>query len=480
MLFDSGAWLTLISNKIFDEQFSNKVTLKDPDIVPGGYGGQTIDLRGYFEAEITFQTNKICGKVYVPVKGDSVVSWPHQRDLRVILDPNSPSPVMIKEDYVNSLHRIDVLQVQKKLLLPSLVEEFKEVFSGKLGYLTKYSHQIKLKKGSIPVASKVRPVPISLKDDVEKEIKRLCDEDIIEPVESAELTSEVEELPEKGIQRDISVCMVTESVIKQDEWVRVVGEDKILQRVCEQIKGGWRFEVKRDKDLVSFWRVKNELSMEDGILLRGLRGRKANTSLSPAWVYWGKDALECKSLMGKEDDFEKVCVQKRKEYFDDKRGAHLFDVKVGDRVMAWPGRRARWLSQCEALLHISFGRSWRERNCALLVKSPRDVFDAPGAGVWPELVCCLRGRACRRPRPRAQFEGRADAEARSHFWRACGPGVAECLGADRRLSQVRPPAAPGRTWDFAALVVAETFPVLAALGFSRRCGCREHLTRRAR
>ncbi|KAJ1129632.1 hypothetical protein NDU88_007998 [Pleurodeles waltl] len=67
MLFDSGAWLTLISNKVFDEQLSHKVELKDPDIVQGGYEGQVIYLRGYFEAEIGFQTNTICGKVYVPV-----------------------------------------------------------------------------------------------------------------------------------------------------------------------------------------------------------------------------------------------------------------------------------------------------------------------------------------------------------------------------------------------------------------------------
>ncbi|KAJ1100635.1 hypothetical protein NDU88_005716 [Pleurodeles waltl] len=106
MLFDSGAWLTLISNEVFDEQLRHKVKLKDPDVVPGGYGGQVIDLRGYFEAEIAFKSNTICGKVSVTVKGDSVLSWPHQKGLRVILDPNSPSPVMIKEDYVNTLHHI--------------------------------------------------------------------------------------------------------------------------------------------------------------------------------------------------------------------------------------------------------------------------------------------------------------------------------------------------------------------------------------
>ncbi|KAJ1119798.1 hypothetical protein NDU88_007983 [Pleurodeles waltl] len=166
MLFDSGAWLTLISNEVFDKQLSHKVELKDPDVVPGGYGGQVIDLRGYFKAEITLKSNTICGKMYVPVKGDSVLSWPHQKGLRVILDPNSPTPVMIKDEYVNTLHGVCELAAQKEEFLPDFVEEYKEVFSEKFGCLKKYTHQIRLKEGSVPVAAMVRPVPISLKDDV--------------------------------------------------------------------------------------------------------------------------------------------------------------------------------------------------------------------------------------------------------------------------------------------------------------------------
>ncbi|KAJ1096990.1 hypothetical protein NDU88_002120 [Pleurodeles waltl] len=71
VLFDSGAWLTLMSNEIFDKYLSDKVQLEDPDVVPGGYGGLTIELRGYFKSEIVFKSNSIYAKIYVPVKGDS-------------------------------------------------------------------------------------------------------------------------------------------------------------------------------------------------------------------------------------------------------------------------------------------------------------------------------------------------------------------------------------------------------------------------
>ncbi|KAJ1113559.1 hypothetical protein NDU88_001801 [Pleurodeles waltl] len=98
---------------------------------------------------------------------------------------------MIKKDYVNTLHHVCELDVQEHVSLPGFVEEFKEVFNEKLGCLTKYTHQIRLKEGSVPVASKVRPVPISLKEDVEREIKGLCVEGIIEPVESSEWISPI-------------------------------------------------------------------------------------------------------------------------------------------------------------------------------------------------------------------------------------------------------------------------------------------------
>ncbi|KAJ1197928.1 hypothetical protein NDU88_001772 [Pleurodeles waltl] len=77
MLFDSGEWLTLISNEVFDEHFSDKIKLLDPDVIPGAYGGEIIQLKGYFESVLSFKNKSVYGKIYVLIKGDSVISWPH-------------------------------------------------------------------------------------------------------------------------------------------------------------------------------------------------------------------------------------------------------------------------------------------------------------------------------------------------------------------------------------------------------------------
>ncbi|KAJ1162246.1 hypothetical protein NDU88_002714 [Pleurodeles waltl] len=112
---------------------------------------------------------------------------------------------MIKDEYVNALHEVSELTVQKEELLPDFVNEYKEVFSEKLGCLKKYTHSIRIKECSIPVAAKVRPVPISLKDDVEGEIKRLCEEGIIELVESSEWISPI--VVARKLSGEIRLCI---------------------------------------------------------------------------------------------------------------------------------------------------------------------------------------------------------------------------------------------------------------------------------
>ncbi|KAJ1207800.1 hypothetical protein NDU88_003190 [Pleurodeles waltl] len=67
------------------------------------------------------------------------------------------------------------------------------------------------------------------------------------------------------------MCSVTSSIVEQDEWKKAVAEDKVLQQVCENIRFGLGHNAKQDKDLCGYWKVKDELSVEDGFLLRGLR-----------------------------------------------------------------------------------------------------------------------------------------------------------------------------------------------------------------
>ncbi|KAJ1211470.1 hypothetical protein NDU88_006830 [Pleurodeles waltl] len=92
-------------------------------------------------------------------------------------------------------------------------------------------------------------------------------------------------------------------------------------------------------------------------------------------------------------------------------------------------------------------------------EEPLGRFLRPASESAAEAGVLIARAACRRPRPRAQVEGRADAEARNRFRQACGPGAVECLGAYQRLSRA----------------VVETFLDLAALGIPRCCVHQEQL-----
>ncbi|KAJ1200309.1 hypothetical protein NDU88_004133 [Pleurodeles waltl] len=68
VLFDSGAWLTLISNELFEEYLSQSVKLKDPDVIPGGYGGQAIELRGTLNLRLPSNLIRRWGKFMFRIK----------------------------------------------------------------------------------------------------------------------------------------------------------------------------------------------------------------------------------------------------------------------------------------------------------------------------------------------------------------------------------------------------------------------------
>ncbi|KAJ1108076.1 hypothetical protein NDU88_005459 [Pleurodeles waltl] len=135
---------------------------------------------------------------------------------------------------------------------------------------------------------------------------------------------------------------------------------------------------------------------------------------------------------------------------------------------------------CAEMMHL-LRRCWWEWTCVLLEKNPWSALTARERECGRSWCADLRGRACRRPRPRAQAERRADVEARNRFRRACRPGEVECLGAGRRLSRAAAPAAhlgfrgPGALLGLRGPAVLETFLDLAALGILCRRGRQELL-----
>ena len=60
------------------------------------------------------------------------------------------------------------------------------LFRAELGCLKDYKHKIRLKEDCTPQFAKVRRIPMCLHEQVEKELRKLLDQDIIETVEDSE------------------------------------------------------------------------------------------------------------------------------------------------------------------------------------------------------------------------------------------------------------------------------------------------------
>ena len=154
MKFDSCSQLTIISRGEYDRLFSEE-TLQTLDVKPGGYGGTPITMMGYFRAHLSVGSKTTEAKVYVSLRGDNLLSWPHQKSLGIKLDPNAQPQVQIS--------CIDGSE-------STYVEGFKSLFSGELGCLKGYEHHIRVKVDSTTHIAKVRRIPQQLHERVEAEI----------------------------------------------------------------------------------------------------------------------------------------------------------------------------------------------------------------------------------------------------------------------------------------------------------------------
>ena len=107
ILVDSGSPYTIIPNELYENLFAD-IKLCDSDIAPGGYVGTPIEMRGFFQATIQYKARKTEERVYVSMHGATILGWPTQAKLKIILDPAQIQPVL--------------------QTTPSVVDRFEDVF----------------------------------------------------------------------------------------------------------------------------------------------------------------------------------------------------------------------------------------------------------------------------------------------------------------------------------------------------------------
>ncbi|XP_026747201.1 uncharacterized protein K02A2.6-like [Trichoplusia ni] len=169
---DSGSTVTVVSECFYKSYFK--------DVPLSNTGKQ---LRTYNGGKI------VCvGTMRLPI------SYADQTHYLVIYVIRDGGPPLLGRDFISlfSLHLIPVNYcTDSDVPIKDLQMQYPRLFSDKLGTFNKYEIKLLLKKDAKPVFCKARPVAFALRDKVEKEINRLVDLGILEPVEYSEYASPI-------------------------------------------------------------------------------------------------------------------------------------------------------------------------------------------------------------------------------------------------------------------------------------------------
>ena len=164
LLVDSGATCNVMSETLFRDAFAGKRLLPNRNKLYAYGSGKPMTVIGQFKTSITF--------------GDCTV----QTMFHVI--PGSHQSLLGKE----TSERLGLLRVGPQVRCVSVTEgnhpshRYPSLFRGGVGKLKDFQLTVPVDPDVTPVAQKVRRIPFSLQGPVERKLKELLDQDIIEQV----------------------------------------------------------------------------------------------------------------------------------------------------------------------------------------------------------------------------------------------------------------------------------------------------------
>ncbi|KAJ1183891.1 hypothetical protein NDU88_000701 [Pleurodeles waltl] len=182
---DSGSPFTLISDRTFDSKWQD-VRLHETDVSPKAFGEHDIVMKGYFWDSLTFRGRTVRTKIYVAENGRSLVGWKDLAKLGVMLVPGAEDPIVLRDDWVNYVQPDDL-----HYGLAEVLEMFDSVFENKVGCVRGFVHDIRLKKGALPIKHKVRTIPLSVRGELKAVLDKLKREGVIEEAGASEWVSAI-------------------------------------------------------------------------------------------------------------------------------------------------------------------------------------------------------------------------------------------------------------------------------------------------
>ena len=166
MEVDTGATVTVIPHEIYTQRLSH-VPLKSSKVKLQSYNGERLRVIGEAMVSVKYGQQECNEKLIVVDVGDK--------------------PAVMERNWLTHI-RLDWASLFKvesaKPMNPS--EEFPDLFADGMGTLKGYEAKITLSAEAQPRFHRPRAVPYALQEKVEKELERLQQERVLQPVESSE------------------------------------------------------------------------------------------------------------------------------------------------------------------------------------------------------------------------------------------------------------------------------------------------------
>ncbi|KAH7968218.1 hypothetical protein HPB52_007031 [Rhipicephalus sanguineus] len=164
LLVDTGATASLMTKKDFDTLFASKHHLLQMSVHMQNFSKQRIPILGCFHTDLQHRGKQAHVTFYVTTYGTSLLGRDAIQKLGLLIDGATLT-----------CRRASPVSSQ----LPAGVPPgFEHLFDGELGLVRDYVHRVK-RRPDVPVSTKLRRLPLALRQQVASELRQLQDDDVI-------------------------------------------------------------------------------------------------------------------------------------------------------------------------------------------------------------------------------------------------------------------------------------------------------------
>ncbi|CAF1080712.1 unnamed protein product, partial [Brachionus calyciflorus] len=187
---DTGSDVNIIDQKTYNRlRFKPKLVKTDTCLY--GYGSKNrLSIVGKFKTRVKYN-NEYRNVMFYLTSGDfgNLLNY----ETSILLGIIKP------------INMINAIKIDKKI--EKLRSKYRSLFSGRIGKLKNHEVELHIDESVKPIQQKLRPVPFHLRPLVEKEIKNMLEQDIIEPIQGpTPWVSPIVPVPKPDRPNEIRIC----------------------------------------------------------------------------------------------------------------------------------------------------------------------------------------------------------------------------------------------------------------------------------